>query len=98
MVEGFAAIVDPWSILVPQLVANGLQSQIQSMEDRDRTGLTLAADSFEGNADGQIGEAIAIEIAGAKRAAEPIANLRPVDHGGQTLVEHLVIAAADTHA
>src|SRR5262249_28750197 len=61
--------------LVEQLGAGGGETRRAAIDDADGARVRRAADFLPRNADGEIAEAVAVEVAGGERAAEAVAGL-----------------------
>src|SRR5262249_39435376 len=67
---------------MPDLAAFRRQTIARSVEDGDGAGDILSVDAVVRRTDRQIGEVVAVEIAGRERAAEVVKLVRLTDAGG----------------
>ena len=73
VVEGLAAVEDTGAVLAPERVSGPREAIGAAVEHVDRAGAVDAADVLTGDADRQIGAAVAVEVAanGAERRCRP---------------------------
>ncbi len=80
---------DPAGALEEGLAPGGGDAAAGAEQDGDRAGVVDAADVLAGNADGQVEEAVAVEVAGRQRRPEE------VDRFGVVLGEELAAGAGE---
>ena len=68
------------------------------MQDRHRSGVGEAARVLCGNPNGQVGEAVTVEVADRQRSAEPITFLREVGDLWAVLGKQLRVGASQAAA
>ena len=84
---------NPRPILVPQLIPTDGEAGGRTVDDVSGAGVCLIPDAFTGHADGEIGEAVPIQVARGEGAAEVVAVLRFAQHPLRILGPDLVAAA-----
>src|SRR5207244_4027030 len=94
VVSRVRGVLDPGTVLGPELAAAGDETRGRPVEDRDRSRLTHGADVLGPDPHGHVGEAVAVEVARLDRGAERVALLRPVAGRDLVLRPELVVGTA----
>src|SRR5215211_6682511 len=87
---------NPAAALEPLLVPGGGEPADRAVQDGDRTGLGGGADAFGGHPDGQVGEAVVVEVPDAKGGAEAILGLGGTEHPRGVLGEELAAGGSQS--
>ena len=90
LIVDLGGVQDAGHVLMPELVADVRKAGGRAQQHVDHTRPRDRADGVERGADGQVGEAVAVEVGGGERGAELVGGLGDLLDAGAVLVPQLV--------
>src|SRR5688572_25532501 len=98
-IEDIRLVEHAFGVLMEHLIPQYLQtSPRRSVDDVDRTGCSdRGCHVLERTPDGQVVEAVAVEVARRQRSREVVANLGRLENPLRVLMPHLIPEASQSH-